>query len=1543
MKIFSERLGQRIRNALPFLFGFILSANIEAAAPTAGLAIGGTSAHVKIDPALSLADRSFTVEAWVWFDDLSGVKPILAQIGPDNLLHLLVRNGSPWLGFWADDLEGATTLQTGRWYHLSYWFDASTLEQRIYVDGALDGSRTASGPAKPDRGRLYVGEYGQRGLHSFDGRLLELRIWDHPRDPQALAADRFTTPSPTAPGLLALYTFEGDLSGSVPDATGTFTQNALVGGTQVSPVRPPSDLGGVIESVPASSLADYLSGYTYETTPDASYPDSTGTELTDGVAPPYGWGLPWGEGTPTAAEMGALVGWKNQPAKVTLTFDGFVNLQSLSLFAMDSDGADGVHLPYSVELRTPGGFVGTFPISNPSGSGLLTEIALTNLDLLTDAVTVEARSPAGWIMLGEVTADGTPPGPAPASDGDDLSLPAQLFLGLDPAQTDAFKAHFRVIRETTHFDFRFPVAADPYGVEPIAQWSPDLNQWFSLPFQVDAGSSEAFARLEPPPAEGRAFFRLHFPEPAFSDSGPRSYAFNEDDAPFTQPAGNLLRGLFVTGRNRASLHISALGDQPSLLGTPLRTASGGTVTVNADGSFSYTVPESLTEGQVFNEALTFTVADRLGNSHRRTASFAIVGQNDAPVADDDTLDVTEAAETPTLNYSYYHITSGGSVAEVVNGTPVATGTSFGFDLNNRDRNDFFGFAFEGTINIPVAGDWTFYTVSDDSSTLHIGDTLVVDNQGLQAPTERSGTVNLTAGLHHITVRFAKDQGGQFLAVLWEGPGTPKAPIPVSALQPTTDPTLAVPALLANDNDPDTGETTQLVVSALNGNAANVGQPISLPTGTLTIEADGTGTFTPNNSVPGGVTAQESIAYTIEDPHGATATGTLTINVTGTNDAPAPLDPSFTFSGNESQPVALTQLASDPDTGDTLTIIALNGTSVTAPETIPTANGQLALLADGSVTYTPGEPAQALADGETLTETFTYTVADAAGATATGAATLTIEGVNDAPSAPGLIAHIFNLPHRFQPRVLNFSGLSYVSDPETPRDQLRVTSVLGDPANVGQPVTLPSGVIVTIEENGNVTFDENNSLVGGNPGCPIVTDTPEWVSVVGADPGRYRTVKVDNYVRVGNSSDMQDPMLQLTLHITETAPANPGTGGGQRWSIKPPAGFIPEVDISRYGYFLGPAPDFPLGYQADVRIPFNATPAEVEAALEAWPEIEDVQVSGDLMSGTLEVEMVQPSDLGAAPLRQLHPVPLERRGASGSNWDQLLYPFPEVSMIIPFTVADPEGQTADVFLRGDLSIGFLREDVLDVVNTHSTFEKSFTRVTNRYAEPVEIVIAAAGTSTTMSLPASAESDFAVNFNDQVQIFLKNREVSNYRADAPLEAAFRDNIVIVPVGQSQPDVFRYDITNNNSEDITLRIREISEGSTEHLVNVPANSTVQFENDSVHGIHVFIHDFSRGTFLPVLTPLFAQVEVVGSFFSGSNLFVSVRNNSENATAEVKIQSTDILTIEDGFLSIDPQMRMTFLLDTTFLPSGSSFNVIFRDPSGAETVLFEFTPAWP
>ena len=53
-----------------------------------------------------------------------------------------------------------------------------------------------------------------------------------------------------------------------------------------------------------------------------------------------------------------------------------------------------------------------------------------------------------------------------------------------------------------------------------------------------------------------------------------------------------------------------------------------------------------------------------------------------------------------------------------------------FDLDGRLQDDYYGFEFEGLIEISEDGVYDFYTDSDDGSQLFIDDILVVDNDGL---------------------------------------------------------------------------------------------------------------------------------------------------------------------------------------------------------------------------------------------------------------------------------------------------------------------------------------------------------------------------------------------------------------------------------------------------------------------------------------------------------------------------------------------------------------------------------------------------------------------------------------------------------------------------------------------------------------------------------------------------------------------------------------------------------------------------------------------
>ena len=65
-------------------------------------------------------------------------------------------------------------------------------------------------------------------------------------------------------------------------------------------------------------------------------------------------------------------------------------------------------------------------------------------------------------------------------------------------------------------------------------------------------------------------------------------------------------------------------------------------------------------------------------------------------------------------------------------------------LDNRFKNDW-GARFSGLIDIPEAGNWTFYLTTDDGSELWINEDSLVQNYGSHGMREVSGTTTLDAG------------------------------------------------------------------------------------------------------------------------------------------------------------------------------------------------------------------------------------------------------------------------------------------------------------------------------------------------------------------------------------------------------------------------------------------------------------------------------------------------------------------------------------------------------------------------------------------------------------------------------------------------------------------------------------------------------------------------------------------------------------------------------------------------------------------------------
>ena len=100
---------------------------------------------------------------------------------------------------------------------------------------------------------------------------------------------------------------------------------------------------------------------------------------------------------------------------------------------------------------------------------------------------------------------------------------------------------------------------------------------------------------------------------------------------------------------------------------------------------------------------------------------------------------------------------------------IGYGLTSGFSLDEVPLEREFAAIYEGFIDIPEAGDYRFYTRSDDGSALYIDGERVVDNDGLHGMRTRWGQVSLEAGSHEIRVEFFQKHGGQGLEVGYEGP------------------------------------------------------------------------------------------------------------------------------------------------------------------------------------------------------------------------------------------------------------------------------------------------------------------------------------------------------------------------------------------------------------------------------------------------------------------------------------------------------------------------------------------------------------------------------------------------------------------------------------------------------------------------------------------------------------------------------------------------------------------------------------------------------
>ncbi|MEA3052926.1 MAG: hypothetical protein QOG72_1829 [Sphingomonadales bacterium] len=379
-------------------------------------------------------------------------------------------------------------------------------------------------------------------------------------------------------------------------------------------------------------------------------------------------------------------------------------------------------------------------------------------------------------------------------------------------------------------------------------------------------------------------------------------------------------------------------EHQSLTATP-GTFNGvyGTLTMNSNGTYSYTPyasTQALALGQNVQDSFSYTVSDG-SLTDTGTLTITIAGRNDAPVANPDAATAGEN-QTITVNVlgNDTDVDNGAVLTVTAASAPAGKGTtSIVGNQVQWNPGTAFDHLAQGATEVVVVS----YTISDEhgatsSSTLSI--TVTGTNDGPVANADTAA-------------------------------GTENQVLTIDAL--------------ANDTDVDDGAVKTLVsvsAPAGKGTASVVGNQVQFNPGTAF------------DHLAQGATENVVLNYTMKDEHGATSSSTITLTITGTNDAPV-ANPDVAGTG-ENSPVTVDVLANDTDVDD-------GAVKTVTAASAPSGQGSASVVAN-QVVFDPGTDFDYLDTGESANVVVSYSITDEHGATSSSTVTITVNGVNDAPVA-----------------------------------------------------------------------------------------------------------------------------------------------------------------------------------------------------------------------------------------------------------------------------------------------------------------------------------------------------------------------------------------------------------------------------------------------------------------------------------------------------------------------------------------------------------------
>ena len=363
--------------------------------------------------------------------------------------------------------------------------------------------------------------------------------------------------------------------------------------------------------------------------------------------------------------------------------------------------------------------------------------------------------------------------------------------------------------------------------------------------------------------------------------------------------------------------------------------SGATASI-VDGKIHYdpgSTFDHLNVGETATDTFNYTISDGKGGTSTASITVTITGANDGPVAVADSGSASPYEDEPTT------IDVVANDADADNGH-VLTLVSVSVPAGQG--------AVEIVDNKVVFSPGTdFYHLAEGVTEAVVISYTIQDEFGVQS----SSTATLTVT------------------------GSNDGPAVEPDTASTTDSSTVLIDVLANDIDPDDGHVLSLVSA-------------SAEAGSVTIE-DNRLLFDPGSFfhfLPVGSSVDVTIDYVVEDEFGWQEESTVTVTVTGANDAPVAIPDEAT--GGENQILVVDVLENDVDLDPDHTLFLVSASVREGPGSVE--------IFEQKIKFSPGTDFDHLPEGESVEVMVDYVIQDEFGAQSNSTLKITVTGTNDSP-------------------------------------------------------------------------------------------------------------------------------------------------------------------------------------------------------------------------------------------------------------------------------------------------------------------------------------------------------------------------------------------------------------------------------------------------------------------------------------------------------------------------------------------------------------------